>query len=341
MKILTKAVTEKWKEYTLINDKQMSVSLLNYGGIITKIMVPDRDGNIENVVLGYKNYTDYNINSAFFGALVGPVAGRIQGASFQLNGKEYLLEKNHGIHHLHSGANGFHQVIWDVQPLQTDDTVGVKLTHNTAGSNEFPGNVSVAVTYTLTNRNELTIHYHATTDKTTPIALTNHSYFNLNGNAKHSVKNHVVAFNSDSFIELDHELIPTGKQLDVKQTTFNFRNGRYLADGMLTPSEQHEIASGGYDHYFLFDGIGNIQVTEKKSGRVMNITTSQPGMVLYTANTLKKDMKLANGFADKYMGVCFETQGTPASLHHKQFPSILLEPNETYQEQTVYSFHIK
>ncbi|WP_345739495.1 hypothetical protein [Virgibacillus salarius] len=108
MNILTKAVTEKWKEYTLINDKRMSVSLLNYGGIITKIMVPDRDGNIENVVLGFKNYTDYKINPAFFGALVGPVAGRIQGASFQLNGKEYLLEKNHGLHHLHSGANGFH-----------------------------------------------------------------------------------------------------------------------------------------------------------------------------------------------------------------------------------------
>ncbi|CDQ38425.1 MULTISPECIES: aldose epimerase family protein [Virgibacillus] len=341
MKISSKQVTDKWTEFTLVNDKQMSVSLLNYGGIITEIMVPDRDGNRENVVLGFKNITDYQANPAFFGALIGPVAGRIEKASFQLDGKTYPLEKNDGENHLHSGSNGFHQVLWDAVPFQTNEAVGVKLRHQTDPKNGFPGHVDVTVTYCLTNDNQLTLDYHATTDQTTPIALTNHSYFNLNGSAKQEVTNHYVTFNSNAFLELDEKLIPTGKTIEVDNSTFDFRTGRFLKDGTTTASLQHQVANDGYDHYFLFDGNGHVQITEETSGRTLDVRTTQPGMVMYTSNTLEGGMELAEGQSGSYMGVCFETQGSPASLHHNHISSILLKPDKIYQEKTVFSFGIQ
>lgn len=344
MNIVTQNIVNNWKLYKLTNDNGMSVSILNFGGIITEINVPSRNNIIENIVLGYKDYADYEDNPNFFGAIIGRVAGRIEGASFTLDGNTHVLEKNNGANHLHGGSEGFHQVIWASTTFQTADTIGVKLTHTShAGSSGYVGNLEITVIYTLTNHNELSIDYSATTDKTTALALTNHSYFNLSGNLAETIHNHHVTMNVDEFVELDNELIPTGNKIDVTNTPFDFRDSRQLADGIHSTSAQNLIASHGYDHYFIFNSKeqNNIIVKEETSGRKMTVTTNQPGVVMYTANTLNKELNLLEGQSKPYLGVCFETQGSPASLHHEGFPSIVLNADETYEKQTVFSFAVE
>ena len=341
MHIAKQAILGKWYEYTLINDQGMSISILDFGGIITKIRVPNRSGKSENVVIGYEDYADYEDNPNFFGALIGPVAGRIQHASFELDGDTYQLEANEGSHHLHGGSAGFHQVIWQVEAFQTDKSVGLELSHTRAdGTNGYPGNLDVTVTYTLTNDNKLAIDYQATTDKPTPLALTNHTFFNLSGDLKHTVHNHEITMDSSHFLELDQELIPTGRKLNLLGTSFDFRQSRELAEGLNQDSEQHQIADNGYDHYFIFDKKGKVVVREGNSGRVLTIQTTQPGMVMYTANGLEQDLELAERLSEKYLGVCFETQGDLASLHHSDIPSVIVKAGEPYHHKTVFSFDI-
>lgn len=330
-----------WKLYTLTNQHNMSVSLLNYGGIITDINVPDRHNNIENVVLGFKNHADYAQNPNFLGALIGRVAGRIQGASFTIDNQTFDVTANEGTHHLHGGADGFHQVIWAASPFQTEDTVGVALRHTSAdGEGGYPGTVEMTVTYTLTTNNELIIDYAAISDKTTALTLTNHSYFNLTGNMVRTIHDHHVTIASDEFIELDDELIPTGNKLDVTNTPFDFRTGRLIVDGIDSAFLQNVVASHGYDHYFIFnhEQHGAIRVIDETSGRTMTIQTNQPGVVMYTANNLDEGLELAAGRSKQYGGICFETQASPASLHHEGFPTVLLAAHVPYAKQTVFSF---
>lgn len=344
MKITTEEVLNKWQQYTLSNRHGMRVSVLNFGGIITEITVPDRQNKLENVVLSYKDYAEYENNPNYFGAIIGRVAGRIENASFTLNEQKYTLKKNNGLNHLHGGSEGFHQAIWDCTTFQTDDTVGVVLTHHSEdGSGGYAGNVDVTVTYTLTNDNELLIDYAATTDQTTALTLTNHSYFNLTGHLSDTIHHHHVTMNADEFVELDQDLIPTGRKLDVTNTVFDFRQGRQLIEGIQSESEQNRIASRGYDHYFIFNKEQNneIIVKEPTSGRIMTVTTNQPGVVMYTANTLSNDLDLLEGHSKPHLGVCFETQGSPASLHHADFPSIVLQASERYDKQTIFSFGIE
>ncbi|ASK62184.1 galactose-1-epimerase [Virgibacillus phasianinus] len=338
MNMEIKDVLDKWKEFTLTNEQGMSVSILNFGGIMTKLMVPDREGNLENVVLGYKNYADYESNPNFFGAVIGRVAGRIQDSSFELADRNYNVEANEGDNHLHGGSNGFHHVVWDAAPFQNTDSIGLKLTHRSAdGAGGYPGNVDITVTYTLNNDNELLLDYAATTDQNTPLTLTNHSYFNLSGDLKSTVQNHHVTMNSAAFVELDKALIPTGNVTDVSGTTFDFRAGRALSEGFTDKSEQHKIAGNGYDHYFLFEKEGNVVVEDKGSGRVMIIETDQPGLVMYTSNGLDEGLELNEGSSRKYLGVCFETQAPPASLHHDGFPDLIVHPEEPYHKRTKFS----
>lgn len=344
MNIQITEVLSKWKEFTLTNDKQMSVSVLDYGGIITKIMVPDQSGVVENVALGFKDYQDYVANPPFLGALIGRVAGRIQGASFELNGETYRLETNDGENHLHGGSEGFHQALWDATPFQTEGKVGLTLTHKSAdGAGGYPGNVEVKVTYSLTNENQLSLHYEATSDQTTALTLTNHCYFNLSGELKSTVHDHHVTIDSHQFVELDGELIPTGVKPQVEGTSFDFREGRRLGDGFNGEFEQNKVAGSGYDHYFIFDQDRNKQVIvrEPNSGRVMAVKTNQPGMVMYTGNSLDDQMQLAEATSQKYLGVCFETQASPASLHHEGFPDVRLEAGEKYEQETVFSFWVE
>lgn len=337
MKIEKETVFGNWEEYTLTNDQNMSVSVLNYGAIITKILVPDRNGKLENIVLSFKDYQDYKTNPNYFGAIIGRVAGRIQDASFDIAGTTFSLEANDGNHHLHGGSAGLHQIIWKVSPFETKDCIGLTLTHQSRdGDGGYPGNVDITVTYTLTNDNQLQLDYTAVTDKSTPIALTNHTYFNLCGNLRDTVQHHFLTMNSNSFVELDEELIPTGKIIDVEDSRFDFRNSRVLGE-----SFTKEL--NGYDHYFIFDDTHSgeqVTLTEPTSGRVLKVYSNQPGMVLYTANDLNENIQLREAAGKKHLGVCFETQGSPASLHHAGFPSIILHPDETYRQHTLFEFLI-
>lgn len=343
MLIESKEVHGKWREYTLTNSKDMTVSVLDFGGIITKILVPDRNGNIENVVLGYKEYKDYEENPNYFGAIIGPVAGRIKDASFALDNKTFNLAANDGTNHLHGGPDGFHQVIWEVNTFETEDAVGLTLTYNSIdGEAGYPGNVSTKVTYTLTNDNQLFMDYMASSNEKTLLTLTNHTYFNLSGDLKTTVEDHIVAIDSSKFVELDEQLIATGKVLNVEGTPFDFRNERVMGDGFTDDSEQNKIAGNGYDHYFIFDNDRDQQVVVKEPihGRMMKIKTTQPGMVLYSSNGLKDGLQLQEGLSKKYLGACFETQAFPASLQYAELPSILLSASEVYHQQTVFTFSL-
>lgn len=339
MYIAKKNIRGNWKGYTLGNDRGMSVTILNYGGIITKLMVPDQHGNTENVVLGYKNYADYADNANYLGAQVGRVAGRIENSNFHLNGNTYALTNNEGNHHLHGGSNGFHQVVWDAETFQLKDEVKLIL-NRTSGHLEdgYPGNLDVSIMYTLNNANELTLSYEAKSDQDTPVALTNHTYFNLSGNRKDTVHNHHVEFDGDYFAELDEELIPTGKLIETAETPFDFRSGRLLGNGLKSDTTQQKIVGNGYDHYFVFGEEKTITVSEQNAGRNMEIRTNQPGMVLYTANGLESGLELNDGLSKKYAGVCFEAQAHPAALHHEGFPCVIVRSGETYHSYITYSF---
>ncbi|MFD2044794.1 aldose epimerase family protein [Ornithinibacillus salinisoli] len=343
MYIETEKTSNNWKQYTLSNDSGMQVSVLDYGGIITKVIVPNKHGEMENVVLGYKNIQDYENDPNFFGAIIGRVAGRIQSSSFQLDQQTFNVDRNEGKNHLHGGMKGFHQVIWNVEPFQAADMVGLKLHHvSPNGEGGYPGELHVNVTYKLTNQNQFIIEYDAISDKKTALALTNHSYFNLTGNLKDTIHHHTVTIDSDQFIELNEELMPTGKKIDVADTPFEFQNGRMLKDGLNEEFAHNQIVGGGYDHYFIFNQRNKeaVRVQEEMSGRTMHISTNQPGMVMYTSNALEKGLKLIEGESRRYLGVCFETQGSPASLHHDGFPSIVLQANQVYKKQTIFTFDI-
>lgn len=344
MTISEQHLRNDWKVYTLINDNGMSVRLMNYGGVIREIIVPDKFGKMENVVLGYQRDQDYKTNPNFFGALIGRVAGRVANASFSYGGEIYHLEQNEGTNHLHGGSSGFHSVIWDSESFETDQAIGVRLQHtSTDGTGGYPGNVRVVVTYALSKtNNKLELNYQATTDKATPLTLTNHTYFNLSGNLKQQVGNHEVTFNADRAAELDQNLLPTGAQFKTRNTNFDFHSGRFLKEGVIHAVEQNSIVGGGYDHYFMWDKQpGRVQVREPASGRQLRIETTQPGMVMYTGNGLPDGLPLQEGSSAKHLGVCFETQSFPASLNHQDFPEIMLRPGETYDQQTVYHFGIE
>lgn len=344
MDIKTNIVNDRWKLFTLVNDSGMEVQFLNYGGIITKILVPDKNKKIGNVALGYTEYKDYESDSNFFGAIIGPVAGRIEEASFTLNEEKFHLEKNDSNHHLHSGSNAFHRVIWGTKAFKTDNKVGVILSYESKeGENGYPGNVTLSIVYTLSNDNQLIMDYWANTDKATPIALTNHTYFNLSSNLNSTIGNHDLTVDSHKVLELNKELIPTGKTMEVTNSTFDFRVGRKLNDGIIAKAEQNKIAGNGYDHYFIFDHRKkeSVIVKEETSGRVLTIETDQPGMVLYTGQNIVEGLELAGGTSKKYLGVCFETQSPPASLHHEGLPSTILNVKETYKKQTIFSFSIE
>ncbi|MDX8045127.1 aldose epimerase family protein [Gracilibacillus sp. S3-1-1] len=339
-----KVADQEWKEFTLINDHHMSVSILNFGGIITKIFAPNRDGKLENVVLGFKNYEDYLDNPGFFGALIGRVAGRIEQARFEIDGKSYTVPKNEGDHHLHGGEPGFHKSIWNAQPFENNNEVGLTLTLKSEdGANGYPGNVTMTVTYTLNNDNAFTITYEGTADQKTVLTSTNHSYFNLSGNLQADIQNHEITLDSSKFVELDDELIPTGNILDVDDTVYDFRNGRLMKDGVTSDYKQNLIANHGYDHYFLFDHSKqeSAVVYEKESGRTLTVTTDQPGVVMYTSNNLPEGLELPERESVRYLGLCLETQASPASIHHEGFPSVWLDKDEKYFAKTTFTFGVK
>jgi aldose 1-epimerase len=330
--------------YVLTNTKGMTVKITNYGGIVTEIHVPDRDGKFADVALGFDNLGDYLKGHPYFGALVGRVANRIAGGKFTLGGKEYTLAQNNGRNSLHGGKKGFDQVVWKAEPADIRDGVGIKLHYlSKDGEEGYPGNLDVTVTYGLTNTNALTIAYRATTDKATPVNLSNHSYFNLAGHGSGTILGHELLLAAEKYTPVDDTLIPTGKIESVKGTPLDFTT--------LTPIGKriNELKGDpvGYDHNFVLKDWptrGKLppvaaRVVEPKSGRVLEMTTTEPGVQFYTGNFLDGKVKGKGGVPyQKHAGFCLEAQHFPDSVHHKNFPSVILEPGKTYTQTTIYRF---
>ncbi len=333
--------------YTLANGKGMEVAILSYGGVIQSWLVPDRDGQVVNVALGFDNLADYVAKNPYFGAIVGRYANRISGAAFTLNGERFELSANQGPNTLHGGARGFNAFVWDAEEVRDEDGVGVRLTRESPdGEQGFPGTLTVTVTYTLSTDNALRIDYLATTDRPTVLNLTNHAYFNLAGEGTGSILDHELQINGSRFTPTDENSIPFGTIESVDGTPLDFTAmtpiGARIHDGTFP-----QIVYGrGYDHNFILDREGEdgtlfdaAYVLEPRSGRQMTVRTTQPGMQLYTSNMLDATLVGTSGRTYRQTdGFCLETQHYPDSPNQPSFPSTVLQPGEEFRSTTVYAF---
>jgi aldose 1-epimerase len=336
---------QKAELYTLTNGNGMTVNITNYGGIITKLMAPDKNGGWTDVVLGFDSLAPYLNDSPYFGALVGRYGNRIAKGKFKLNGKEYTLPVNNGPNSLHGGLKGFDKVIWKATEIKKDSVVGLQLEYLSKDMEEgYPGNLTVKVVYTLDNDNALSINYTATTDKPTVINLTNHSYFNLTG-LKRDILDHEVTLVSDSIVPVDKNLIPTGKLRAVEGTPFDFRKSVKISEGINKTDEQLQNA-GGFDHCWVIKRTEPglmlfATVREPESGRKMEVFTTEPAVQFYTGNFLDGSLKGKNVTYAKRFGFCLETEHYPDSPNQPQFPSTVLNPGDTYNTTTKYRFSAK
>lgn len=332
--------------YTLTNANGMTVNITNYGGIITKLTAPDKNGQWADVVLGFDSLAPYLSGHPFFGALVGRYGNRIAKGKFKLNGQEYSLAINNGPNALHGGTKGFDKVIWKATEIKQDSVVGLQLEYTSKDMEEgYPGNLTVKVVYTLDNENALTIDYTATTDKPTVVNLTNHSYFNLTG-LKRDILDHEVTIESDSIVPVDTTLIPTGKLRAVEGTPFDFRKATKVGAGIDKVEDEQIKAGGGYDHCWVLkrSGDGLVQfatVKDPESGRVMEVFTTEPGVQFYTGNFLDGKLTGKGATYSKRFGLCLETEHYPDSPNQPQFPTTTLNPGETYKTTTKYKFSAK
>ncbi len=328
--------------YTLRNDRGTLVKIMTYGAIITELHTFDRNGRSANIVLGFDNLDQYLKGHPFFGAIAGRVANRIAKGKFTLDGKEYTLAVNNGPNHLHGGLMGFDKKLWKAESVESSEGPALKLTCTSSDGEEgYPGNLTATVVYTLTSKNELKIDYRATTDKATPINLTNHSYFNLAGSG--DVLGHELTLSCDNYTPADATLIPTGEIAMVKGTGLDFTIPKAIGKDI---KEYYPFAKG-YDHNFVINGGGKslilaARVREPQSGRVMECYTDQPGVQLYTGNHLDGSLKGVGGMTyTQHSGFCLETQHYPDSINKPNFPSVILRPGQTYKTTTTYRFSAK
>jgi len=332
--------------YTLTNSHGMQVRAMNYGGIIVSIRVADRNGEFADVVLGHENLEGYRPNPPYFGAIVGRYANRIANGTFTLDGKTYTLPKNDGPNTLHGGVKRtFDKVVWDAELLK--GKTGVAFSYfSKDGEEGFPGNLRVKVTYTLTNANALEIDYEATTDKATPINLSQHSYFNLKGEGNGDILDHEIMINADRFTPVDKNLIPTGELRPVKGTPFDFTTQTKIG-ARIDDNYDQLVLGHGYDHNFVINRqVGGLvlaaRVYEPTTGRTLEVSTTQPGVQFYTGNFLDGTITGKQGHVYKRRyGFCLETQHFPDSPNHPDFPNTILRPGETFQQKTVFKFSAK
>jgi len=332
--------------YKLTNSHGVEVHAMNYGGIILSIRVPDRKGQFADIVLGHDTMEGYIPNPPYIGAIVGRYANRIANGTFTLDGKTYTLPKNDGPNTLHGGTTRtFDKVVWDGEPLK--GKTGVAFTYlSKDGEEGFPGNCKVKVTYTLTDANELIIDYQATTDKDTPINVSQHSYFNLKGEGNGDILDHDIMINADRFTPVNKNLIPTGELAPVKGTPLDFTKSTRIGARIDDKYEQLELAHG-YDHNFVINrkGAGLVlaaRVYEPTTGRVLEVSTTQPGIQFYTGNFLDGTVVGKEGHVYKRRyGFCLETQHFPDSPNHPNFPTTILRPGETFHQTTVFKFSAK
>jgi len=336
------------KEYTLKNDSGMVVKITNYGATITSIVVPDRDGNMADVALGYDNVEGYinAIDRPYFGAVVGRYGNRIAKGTFSIDGIEYELATNNGDNHLHGGNMGFDKVVWDAEPVED----GVKLSYLAKDGEEgYPGNLMLSVTYTLTDDNEIVMHYEATTDKATVVNVTNHTYFNLKGEGSGTINDHILQIHASKTTPVDEGLIPTGEMRDVAGTPFDFREPKVIGEDVDADNQQIEYGPG-YDHNWVLDREGEgmelaATLYEPQSGRVLEVITEEPSLQFYGGNFLDGRLVGKSGKAYTYRsGLCLETQHAPDSPNHggaEGWPSVILRPGEKYDTTTIYKFSAK
>jgi aldose 1-epimerase len=324
--------------YTL-GDGKAEVRITNYGGIIVSVRVPDRDGKLDDVVLGYDSFDGYRANPAYFGAVIGRYANRLAHGSFQLDGKTYSIPKNNGDNTLHGGIHGFDKKLWAAREIKD----GIELTYvSKDGEEGFPGTLTTIVRYTLAG-GALRIEYSATTDKDTVLNLTNHSYFNLAGQGKGEVLGHVVKIDAAKFTPVDTSLIPTGELKSVQGTPFDFRTPHAIGERIDANDEQLRLGMG-YDHNFLLDHPeGELaeaaEVYEPTTGRILRVLTTQPGVQLYTGNHLDGSITGKGGIVYKpRFAFCLETQHFPDSPNHPSFPSTELKPGQKFHSVTIFQF---
>ena len=328
-------------QYTLSNSRGMAAKIITYGAILTELRVPDKNGKTADVVLGFGNLDDYIDHNPFFGATAGRYANRIAKGEFTLDGKTYHLFVNNGPNTLHGGKIGFDKKVWTASLEQTGEGQRLILSYlSPDGEEGYPGNLATTCTYTLTNNNELKIEFTATTDKPTVINLANHSYFNLGGESSGEILDHILTIDADRYTPVDNTQIPTGELAPVEGTVFDFRKPTPIG------ARIGQVPGGpptGYDHNYVLNGpAGKLSLAARledpKSGRVMEILTTQPGVQLYTGNGLSGIIGISGKPYRQHDAVCLETQHFPDSPNHPGFPSTVLRPGEKYDEVTVFKF---
>lgn len=335
------------EQYTLKNANGVEVDVITYGGRITSLKVPNQDGKLENVVLGFTNIEDYQKDNPFFGALIGRYGNRIAKGKFSLNGEEYTLATNDGSNHLHGGVDGFDRVVWTATPLENSEEASLKLTYTSKDGEEgYPGNLEVTVIYTLTKDNAVAVSYEATTDKATVVNLTQHAYFNLTGDFSKDILNHDVVIAADAYLPVDETLIPTGEIRKVAETPFDFNTAKKVGQEINVENEQLQRGKG-YDHCWVLKGEkGNLRFVasayDETSGRFMEIFSEEPAIQFYTGNFLDGTLPMPNGGTYAHRtGFCLETQHYPDAPNQSDFPSTVLNPGETYSTKTIFKFSVK
>lgn len=333
--------------YTLVNSNDMRVSITSYGGIITKIIVPDKDGKMGDVVLGFNDLAGYLANELYFGAIVGRYGNRIAKGKFTLNNFEYSLATNNGPNHLHGGVKGFDKVLWTAKKINQGDQPGLELNYlSLDGEEGYPGNVTIEVVYTITKDNELKIEYTGTTDKITILNPTHHSYFNLTGDPTKTILDHELMIDADKTTEVASGLITTGKLTEVVNTPMDFRKSTKIGARINTADAQLKLGLG-YDHNWVLNNYDKqvkkvVELYDPQSGRLMELLTDQPGMQFYSGNFLDGSIKGKNGINYQCRsGLCLEAQKFPDSPNKPEFPSAILKPGETYRQTTIYKFSTK
>ena len=338
--------------YTLTNNNGVVLKVTTFGGIITELHVPDKNGKMEDVVLGFDKLDgylspEYKKSGPYFGAIIGRYGNRIAKGKFTLDGAEYALATNNGENHLHGGIVGFNSVVWDAKTVECANGKALELSYTSKDMEEgYPGNLQVTVTYTLTDENEVKIEYDAVTDKATPCNLTNHSYFNLSACKQPTNANHELTIFADKYTEVDESLIPTGNLPDVAGTPMDFSAPYKIGERIDDDFEQLKLGAG-YDHNWVLrndDGSLALAATvyEPESGRFMEVFTTEPGVQFYAGNFLDGTLVGKNNTTYVHRaGLCLETQHFPDSPNQPTFPSTILQPGETYKTQTIYKFSVK
>ena len=334
-------------QYLLKNKSGMQISIITYGGIITSWTAADKNGDYKDIVLGYNTLEEYETETPYFGALIGRYGNRIAKGRFSLNDTTYTLAVNNGVNHLHGGLKGFDKVVWQAETTSSPTEASLVLKYLSKDMEEgYPGNLATTVTYTLNNHNELEVKYEASTDKTTIVNLTQHSYFNLSADFNQTVLDHELTINADAFIPVDETLIPLGNLSEVSQTPFDFRASKRI--GQHIDEENTQLINGlGYDHCWALNDQDKgmrfaASAYEPVSGRLLEVFTDEPGIQFYSGNFLDGSLpSKSGGVYEQRTGFCLETQHYPDTPNQKNFPSVVLHPNEKYESQTTFKLSVK